>query len=103
MQVVLQLPLTLAVDIWALGCTLFEAATGQVLFGPGVTLSGHQAAAIAAAAEYQQEQQHEDDRRWKGGDAKGGLMSAVADVSDGWHLSAMELVTGCRPSDQASW
>jgi len=53
-----------------------------------------------AAAEYQQEQQYEEDRRWKGGGAKGGLVSTVADVSDGWHLCAMELVTGCRPSDQ---
>ncbi|KAI8463024.1 MAG: kinase-like domain-containing protein [Monoraphidium minutum] len=45
-EAVLELPATPAWDVWSLGCTLFEAATGTILFG-GI----EQAAAAAAAAD----------------------------------------------------
>jgi len=55
-QAILHLPCTPAWDMWQLGCTLFEAATGTILFG-GLEEAAERAAAQAAAGGSEPEQQ----------------------------------------------
>ena len=51
LQAILNLPCTPAWDLWSLGCTLFEAATGTILFGGMEQEAAAHASGVAAADE----------------------------------------------------
>lgn len=98
-QAVLQLPATPAWDVWSLGCTLFETATGTVLFGGLEQAAAALAGADGGSSSSDGEAAGGAAWRWRGaaGSATARRRARLEALSDAAHLALVRRLLGPPP------
>lgn len=101
-QAILHLPATAAWDIWSLGCTLYEAATGTILFG-GLEEVATSVLAAGMLSGGEDSDEHAGEGPWNRRPHAAGAASALAHqqrlerMADEAHLALMRRLLGPPP------